>query len=283
MEENIENINIEVKLFLEAVFLKYGYDFRNYSLAHIKRRILHRLSISQIESISLMQDRVLRDPDFFQQILLDFSINVTEMFRDPDFYQAIRKEVIPLLKTYPFIKIWHAGCSTGEEVFSMAILLQEEGLLEKTQIYATDFNQKVLKQAKQGIFSVENVKEWTQNYLRAGGKESFSDYYVANYNSVIMNKNLSENILFAHHNLVTDQVFSEVNMIICRNVLIYFERALQNRVIGLFKESLLPGGILCLGSKESLQFNENASSFSPLVAKEKIYRKNYMIPNLFEV
>ena len=282
MEENSENINIEIKLFLEAIFQKYGYDFRNYSLAHIKRRILHRLSVSHIGSISIMQDRVLRDPDFLQQILLDFSINVTEMFRDPEFYKAIRKEVVPLLKTYPFIKIWHAGCSTGEEVYSMAILLQEEGLLERTQIYATDFNQKVLKSAKEGIYSVENIKEYTQNYLRAGGKESFSDYYTAHYDRVMMNKDLCENVLFAHHNLVTDSVFSEVNMVICRNVLIYFERVLQNRVVGLFKDSLISGGILCLGSKESLQFNEHAQFFSPLVGKEKIYRKNYMIPNLLD-
>jgi len=282
VEENIENINIEIKLFLEAVFQKHGYDFRNYSLAHIKRRILHRLSISHIESISIMQDRVLRDHDFLQQILLDFSINVTEMFRDPDFYRAFRNEVVPILKTYPFIKIWHAGCATGEEVYSMAILLQEEGLLEKTQLYATDFNQRVLKHAKEGIFSVEHIKEYTQNYIRSGGKESLSDYYTAHYDRVIMNKNLSENILFAHHNLVSDNVFSEVNVVICRNVLIYFERVLQNRVVGLFKDSLLAGGILCLGSKESLQFNEYAPLFSPLVAKDKIYRKNYMIPNLFE-
>ena len=229
-----------------------------------------------------MQDRVLRDPDFLQQILLDFSINVTEMFRDPDFYKAIRKEVVPLLKTYPFIKIWHAGCSTGEEVYSMAILLQEEGLLERTQIYATDFNQNVLKSAKEGIYSVENVKEYTQNYLRAGGKENFSDYYTAHYDRVMMNKDLCENVLFAHHNLVTDSVFSEVNLVICRNVLIYFERVLQNRVVGLFKDSLISGGILCLGSKESLQFNEHAQLFSPFVGKEKIYRKNYMIPNLLD-
>lgn len=282
MEENSENINIEIKLFLEAIFQKYGYDFRNYSLAHIKRRILYRLSVSHIGSISIMQDHVLRDPDFLQQILLDFSINVTEMFRDPDFYKAIRKEVVPLLKTYPFIKIWHAGCSTGEEVYSMAILLQEEGLLERTQIYATDFNQKVLKSAKEGIYSVENVKEYTQNYLRAGGKESFSDYYTAHYDRVMMNKDLGENVLFAHHNLVTDSVFSEVNLVICRNVLIYFERVLQNRVVGLFKDSLISGGILCLGSKESLQFNEHAQFFSPLVGKEKIYRKNYLIPNLLD-
>ena len=282
MEENSENINIEIKLFLEAIFQKYGYDFRNYSLAHIKRRILHRLSVSHIGSISIMQDRVLRDPDFLQQILLDFSINVTEMFRDPDFYKAIRKEVVPLLKTYPFIKIWHAGCSTGEEVYSMAILLQEEGLLERTQIYATDFNQNVLKSAKEGIYSVENVKEYTQNYLRAGGKENFSDYYTAHYDRVMMNKDLCENVLFAHHNLVTDSVFSEVNLVICRNVLIYFERVLQNRVVGLFKDSLISGGILCLGSKESLQFNEHAQFFSPLVGKEKIYRKNYLIPNLLD-
>lgn len=282
MEENTENINIELKLFLEAVFQKYGYDFRNYSLAHIKRRILHRLSITKLESISLLQHRVLRDPDFLQQILLDFSINVTEMFRDPDFYLALRKEVIPILKTYPFIKIWHAGCSTGEEVYSMAILLKEEGLLDRTQLYATDFNQRVLKHAKEGIFSVESIKDFTQNYIKAGGTEHFSDYYMADYDRVIMDKSLSQNVLFAHHNLVTDNVFSEVNMVICRNVLIYFDRDLQNRAIGLFKESLLAGGILCLGSKESLQFNEHASSFSPLVSNEKIYRKNYLLPTLFE-
>jgi chemotaxis protein methyltransferase CheR len=282
VEENIENINIEVKLFLEAIFQKYGYDFRNYSLAHIKRRILHRLSISQLDSISIMQDRVLRDPDFLQQILLDFSINVTEMFRDPDFYLAIRKEVVPLLKTYPFIKIWHAGCATGEEVYSMAILLQEEGLLDRTQIYATDFNQIVLKLAKEGIYSIDSIKGYTLNYIRAGGKGTFSDYYTSQYGGVIMNKSLSENVLFTHHNLATDNVFSELHLIVCRNVLIYFERVLQNRVVGLFKDSLLPGGILCLGSKESLQFNEHAPLFSPMVAKEKIYRKNYRIPNLFE-
>jgi chemotaxis protein methyltransferase CheR len=280
--ENNENINIEIKLFLEAIFQKYGYDFRNYSSAHIKRRILHRLMITKLESISLMQHRVLTDPDFLQQILLDFSINVTEMFRDPDFYLALRKEVIPILKTYPFIKIWHAGCSTGEEVYSMAIVLKEEGLLERTQLYATDFNQRVLKHAKEGIFSVESIKDYTQNYIKAGGTEHFSDYYMADYDRVIMDKSLSQNVLFAHHNLATDNVFSEVNMVICRNVLIYFDRDLQNRAIKLFDESLLAGGILCLGSKESLQFNESGSSFSSLVSKEKIYRKNYLLPTLFE-
>ncbi len=282
MDTNTENINIEVKLFLEAIFEKYGYDFRNYSMAHIKRRILNRLAITKLESISLMQNRVLRDPDFLQQILLDFSINVTEMFRDPNFYLALRREVIPILKTYPFIKIWHAGCSTGEEVYSMAIVLKEEGLLDRTQLYATDFNQRVLKQAKEGIFSISAIKDFTQNYIKAGGKENFSDYYLADYDRAIMDKSLSENILFAHHNLATDNVFSEVNMVICRNVLIYFDRDLQNRAVGLFKESLIAGGILCLGSKESLQFNEHASSFSSLVPHEKIYRKNYLLPSLFE-
>jgi chemotaxis protein methyltransferase CheR len=282
VDKNNENINIEIKLFLEAIFQKYGYDFRNYSLAHIKRRILHRLMITKLESISLMQHRVLTDPDFLQQILLDFSINVTEMFRDPDFYLALRKEVIPILKTYPFIKIWHAGCSTGEEVYSMAIVLKEEGLLDRTQLYATDFNQRVLKHAKEGVFSVESVKDFTQNYIKAGGTEHFSDYYTADYDRVIMDKTLSQNVLFAHHNLVTDNVFSEMNMVICRNVLIYFDRDLQNRAIGLFNESLLAGGILCLGSKESLQFNEHSSAFSSLVSKEKIYRKNYLLPTLFE-
>ena len=258
---------------LEAVYLKYGYDFRNYAKASIKRRILHRLAMSGITSISEMQYKVLYDVSFFESLLLDFSINVTEMFRDPSFYRALRQEVIPVLRTYPYIKIWHAGCATGEEVYSMAILLKEEGLYDRSQIYATDFNQVVLQKAKEGIFPIENIKEYTVNYQKAEGKESFSSYYTAKYDSVIINQALKKNILFADHNLVTDGVFGEMNLILCRNVLIYFDKTLQNRVIGLFYDSLCRNGFLCLGSKESLMFSDYKSGFEDVVKEEKIYRK----------
>ena len=272
-----QNINLEISLLLEAIFNKYGYDFRNYSKAHIKRRILHRLSISGLDNISAMTHKAIYDKNFASQILLDFSINVTEMFRDPDFYTFIRKEVIPILKTYPFTKIWHAGCATGEEVYSMAILLKEENLYDRTQIYATDFNAKVIKSAKEGIYSIKNIKDFTRNYQKAGGKESFSDYYTANYDSVIIDNSLKKNIVFSEHNLVTDSVFAEVNMIICRNVLIYFNRDLQNKVLNLFNDSLVPGGILGLGTKESLQFLGNGNNYNCIDLKNKIYRKKYNV------
>jgi chemotaxis protein methyltransferase CheR len=268
-----ENIDIEIKLFLEAILLKYGYDFKNYSNAHIKRRLLHRLITANINSISEMQYKILYDKNFFRLTLADLSINVTEMFRDPLFYKAIREKVIPVLKTYPFIKIWHAGCSTGEEVFSMAILLKEEGIYDRTQIYATDFNQIVLKKASDAIYSIDKIKEYTANYQKSGGKRSFSDYYTAKYNSVIFDKSLKENIVFADHNLVSDSIFAEVNLIICRNVLIYFDRILQNKVIKLFEESLITGGFLGLGTKEDIRFTKSADNFSTFDANQKIYRK----------
>jgi len=270
-----ENENIEIELFLNAIFLKFGYDFRNYGKAHIKRRIKHRQSVSGFDNISEMIHKMLYDPLFYQEILQDLSITVTEMFRDPDFYKSIRTEVVPLLKTYPFIKIWHAGCATGEEVYSMAILLKEEGLLKRSQIYATDFNQLALQRARNGIYPIERIKEFTFNYQKSGGKASFSDYYNARYESVILNESLKENIVFADHNLVTDGVFGEMNMIICRNVMIYFDKDLQNKVIKLFYESLVPGGFLCLGSKESLRFAESAPRFDTTYEKEKIYRKKF--------
>jgi len=268
-----ENIDIEIKLFLEAISLKYGYDFKNYSITHIKRRLLHRLRTENINSISEMQYNALYDKNFFRRILADLSINVTEMFRDPLFYKAVREKVIPILKTYPYLKIWHAGCSTGEEVYSMAILLKEEGIYDKTQIYATDFNQLVLKKASDGIFSIDRIKEYTINYQKSGGKNSFSDYYTAKYNSVIFDKSLKENIVFADHNLVSDSSFAEVNLIICRNVLIYFDRNLQNKVINLFEESLITGGFLGLGTKEEIRFSKNFDNFSTFDASQKIFQK----------
>ncbi|ACV64492.1 MCP methyltransferase, CheR-type [Desulfofarcimen acetoxidans DSM 771] len=273
IDVNRENQNIEIRLLLDAIYLKYGYDFRNYAKASIKRRILHRMAMSGLQSISEMQHLSLYDLDFFKKLLLDFSINVTEMFRDPSFYYSLRREIIPVLRTYPYIKIWHAGCATGEEVYSMVILLKEEGIYDRCQIYATDFNQVVLQKAKEGIFPIENIKEYTINYQKAGGKESFSSYYTAKYDSVIINQSLKKNILFADHNLVTDGVFGEMNLILCRNVLIYFDKILQNRVIGLFYDSLCRNGFLCLGSKESLMFSEYGRCFEDIVKEEKIYRK----------
>jgi len=271
----LENENIEIELFLQAIHLKFGYDFRNYGKAHIKRRVRHRLSVSDFKNVSELIHKILYDPVFYQEILQDLSITVTEMFRDPEFYLAVRKEVVALLKTYPFIKIWHAGCATGEEVYSMAILLKEEGLLKRSQIYATDFNQIALQKARNGIYPIGRIKEYTQNYQKSGGKASFSDYYNARYESVILNESLKDNIVFADHNLVTDGVFGEMNLVICRNVMIYFDKELQNRVIKLFYESLVPGGFLCLGSKESLRFTEIAHKFDVTTEKQKIYRKKF--------
>jgi len=267
--------NIEINLLLEAIFQKNGYDFRNYSKAHIRRRILHRLAASQLKNISAMQHKLLHDQQFLNELLDDLSINVTEMFRDPSFFLGVRKLVVPRLGTYPFIKIWHAGCATGEEVYSMAILLIEEGLYKISQIYATDISAGTLAKAKSGILTKDSVKLYTSNYQKAGGKKSFAQYYTARYEFAKLKNSLKENITFAEHNLVKDSVFGEMNMIICRNVLIYFDKSLQDRAIKLFFESLCPGGFLCLGSKESLQFSSFADEFEVIDKKEKIYKKKY--------
>jgi len=266
---------IEINLLLEGIFQRYGYDFRDYGKAHAKRRIMHRLALSGINSVSELLHRLLYDEAFFHLILQDLSINTTEMFRDPEFFLAVREQVIPVLKTYPFIKIWHAGCSTGEEVYSMSILLKEEGLLNRTQIYATDFNPSVLQKAREGIYSATQMKEYTRNYIKSGGKYSFSDYYNARYDSAILKKTLKENVVFADHNLVTDSVFGEMNLVMCRNTLIYFNKNLQDKVVGLFRDSLVPGGFLCLGSKESITFSPHKAVFEPVVGKWKIFRKKY--------
>ena len=269
-----ENERIEIKLLLDAIYLKYGYDFRGYSKASIKRRILHRLELSGLKTISEMQHGILHNKKFFETMLQDFSINVTEMFRDFSFYKALRNKVIPELKEKPFIRIWHAGCATGEEVYSMAILLKEENLYEKTRIYATDFNEEILKKAKEGIFPIDRMKAYTHNYKKSGGLASFADYYTARYDYAIMENSLRENIVFADHNLATDSVFGEMDLVFCRNVLIYFTRDLQDRVFKLFRDSLCPGGYLCLGSKESVRFSEYSDDFENVVKKEKIYRKS---------
>jgi chemotaxis protein methyltransferase CheR len=272
-EINADLLNIEIKLLLEAIFLRYGYDFRNYSKAHIKRRILHRLNVSHIKTVSELQFKILRDRDIFRELLDDLSINVTEMYRDPEFYKSLRTTVIPKLKTYAYFKIWHAGCSTGEEVYSLAILLKEEGLLERCQIYATDFNNKVLEIAREGIFKKSDIEQYNQNYRLSGGMYSLSDYYQSMYGSVKFQKELTEKIVFADHNLVTDSVFADVNLILCRNVMIYFEKNLQNQVLKLFCESLVPSGILCLGSKETIKYTQYENYFEVLDENQRIYKK----------
>lgn len=270
---NPENERIELRLLLEAIFQKYGHDFRNYSLAHLKRRVEYRLALSGLASISHLQHAVLHDADMFRALLRDLSINVSEMFRDPSFYQALTEDVLPLIATYPFFRVWHAGCAAGQEVYSLAILLHEAGLRERVQTYATDFNRDVLELARQGVYPLDAIKTYTANYQKSGGNNSFADYYTVQDKNAVLADFLRGRILFSEHNLVTDGVFGEMNMIICRNVLIYFDRPLQDRVIKLFADSLGPGGFLCLGSKESLKFSAFADLFEPVREKEKIYRK----------
>ncbi|HAH25042.1 MAG TPA: chemotaxis protein CheR [Prolixibacteraceae bacterium] len=273
IESNSELFNIELQLLLEAVFLRYGYDFRNYSKAHLKRRVLYRLGISNLSTVTELQNKVLRDREFFKDFLDDLSINVTEMFRDPDFYRSLRENIVPKLRTYAYFKIWHAGCATGEEVYSLAILLHEEGLLDRCQVYATDFNQKVLEIAKEGVYQKSEIEQCNRNYHLSGGKNNLSDYYKSMYGSVMFNKELASRIVFADHNLVTDSVFADVNLILCRNVLIYFEKSLQEKVLGLFYDSLVPSGILCLGTKESLKFSDYGKLFEGIDDKQKIFKK----------
>src|SRR5881394_1323494 len=264
---------IEIELLLEGIFRHYGFDFRAYAYASIRRRLWKRIEEEGLSSISALQERVLHEPEMMEKLLLDLSINVTAMFRDPDFYVTFREHVVPLLRTYPFIRVWHAGCSTGEEVYSMAILLREEGLYDRARIYATDINEVVLQRARAGIFPLNRMQEYTDNYIKAGGKRSFSEYYTAKYDGALFSPSLSRNVLFSQHNLVTDGSFSEFNVIFCRNVLIYFDRDLQNRVHALFYESLSMFGVLALGSKETLRFSKYEPCYEKLHAREKMYRK----------
>lgn len=266
-------LDIELRLLIEGIYLKYSYDFRDYSGASLKRRVLHALSKFECETISELQARVLHDPQLFSELLQFLTIPVSEMFRDPTYYLAIREHVVPVLKTYPSLKIWIAGCSTGEEVYSMAILFKEEGLLDRTLIYATDINPQSLDRARQGVFPLERVRKYTQSYQLAGGKSSFSDYYTAAYDGALFDKSLMANVTFADHSLATDMVFSETHFISCRNVLIYFNKGLQNRAFGLFHESLCHRGFLGLGSKESLDFSAYAGHFEPVVKKERLFRR----------
>jgi chemotaxis protein methyltransferase CheR len=266
-------VDIELKLLIEGLYLKYNYDFRHYSLASVRRRVEAIMNRYGFVTISLVQDRILRDTDFFMACLQFLTVNTTEMFRDPHYFLAIREKIVPHLSTYPSLKFWIAGCSTGEEVYSLAILLEEEGLLGRSLIYATDINPMNLKNAAQGIYSVDQIKKFTGNYQKAGGKKSLADYYTAAYNSVEMSPHLRKNVVFADHSLATDSVFCEVQMVSCRNVLIYFDKELQDRSFELFHDSLSHHGFLGLGEKESLRFSKNAEQFEPFSALDKIYRK----------
>ncbi len=270
-KEDIEKI--EIDLFLEAIYQSLGYDFRNYMQGSVKRRVRHILTKSGCSRISDMIPLVLYDEVFAEKVAHEFSITVTEMFRDPEFYQSVRTNVLPYLRTYPFIKIWHAGCATGEEVYSLAIILQEEGLYDRATIFATDFNETILDKAKEGIYEIKEIRQHTSNYHKAGGTRSFAEYYHAQYESAIINQSLKDNITFASHNLVTDGVFGEMHLIFCRNVLIYFDRALQDRVLGLFADSLNYGGFLCLGSKETIEFSTINNHFKTVDERFKIYQK----------
>src|SRR5437588_828737 len=234
---------VEIELLLEGVYRHYGFDFRSYAYASIRRRLWKRVDGERLRTISDLQARILHDHDAMERLLLDLSVNVTAMYRDPAFYREFRERVVPLLRTYPFIRIWHAGCSTGEEVYSMAILLEEEGLYDRARLYATDINDVVLQRARQGIFPLERMQEYTDNYIRAGGRRSFSEYYTAKYDGALFSPSLTKNVVFSQHNLVTDRSFSEFNVIFCRNVLIYFDRNLQNRVHALFYERPVIFGI----------------------------------------
>jgi chemotaxis protein methyltransferase CheR len=264
---------VEIELLLEGVFRHYGFDFRSYAYASIRRRLWKRTEAEGLSSISELQARVLHDGSAMERLLLDLSVSVTAMFRDPEFYRVFREDVVPLLRTYPFIRIWHAGCSTGEEVYSTAIVLEEEGLLERTRIYATDINVAVLQQARAGIFPLNRMQEYTENYIRAGGTRSFSEYYTAKYDGALFSPSLTRNTAFSQHNLVTDRSFSEFTVIFCRNVLIYFDRELQNRVHTLFYDSLVTLGILALGSKESLRLSQYEPCYEKLHSRERLYRK----------
>jgi chemotaxis protein methyltransferase CheR len=265
--------DIELKMLMEAIYLKYSYDFRDYTHASQKRRVLHAMREMGCATISALQERVLHQPKAFSELLQYLTIPVTEMFRDPGYYAALREQVIPVLRTYPSLKIWVAGCSTGEEVFSLAILLKEEGLLERSMIYATDINPQSLEKARKGVFPLESMRSYTQNYQLAGGRRAFSDYYTAAYNAALFDKSLCENVTFADHSLATDTVFAETQLISCRNVMIYFKKKLQERALGLFHESLCHRGFLGLGSKESIDFSSYARHFEPIVKRERIFRK----------
>lgn len=263
----------DVEILLNDLFERYGYDFTDYSRASLKRRINRLFSLDRFPSFAEFRYHLKSNESYFKRFIEEVTVTVTEMFRDPNFYKVLREQILPVLGTYPHIRIWHAGCSTGEEVYSMAILLKEANLFEKSLIYATDINQAVLEKASKGIFPLANMKQYSENYILSGGKEDFSKYYTANYDKAKFEQDLSRKMIFSMHNLVSDRSFNEFQLILCRNVLIYFDKDLQVKVFKLFEESLENLGYLALGSKETLRFSTVSSQFKAVDPREKIWRK----------
>ena len=264
--------DIELETFINDVYEYYGFDFGNYSKASLKRRVTRIMNLDEFSSFYDFLSKVKYDADYYKRVVDEITVNVTDMFRDPSFYKVVRNEILPLLATKPFIRIWHAGCSTGEEVYSMAILLKEAGLLHKSILYATDINSKVLETAKKGIFPLRMMKDYSENYRDSGGQEDFSNYYIANYGSAKFSEDLIQKMVFSQHNLVSDTSFNEFDMIFCRNVLIYFDNDLQTRAINLFDESLAVLGFLALGTKETIKYSIAQGKYKQ-VQKEKLWRK----------
>lgn len=268
-----DDFDIELKLIVEAIYLKYQYDFRDYSKASLRRRLGQAMSDFACASLSELQGRMLREPGVFAKLLQYLTVQVSEMFRDPAYFRAVRELVVPVLKTYPSVKVWVAGCSTGEELWSLAIIFEEEGLLDQTIFYATDINPEALRGAQAGTYSLDRIAGFSRNYLAAGGQRSLSDYYYAAYGGATFARTLKPEVLFADHSLATDSVFSEIHLVSCRNVLIYFNRTLQERALGLFEEALVRRGFLGLGSKETLQFSSHAGAFQELARDERLFQK----------
>lgn len=264
---------IELKLFVDAVLLRYDYDFRNYAPASLKRRLQSAMTRFGCKTLSQLQERMLHEPQTFPALLDFMTVQVSEMFRDPSYFLAIRQHVVPILRTYPSLKLWIAGCSGGEEAYSFAILLREEGLLERTLLYATDINGLALERARAGVYDLDRLATFSENHAKAGGKASLSEYYTAAYGGALFDSSLRERIVFSDHSLATDAVFAEVQLVSCRNVLIYFDRVLQDRALGLFHESLSHKGFLGIGAKESLRFSAHAQGFEELVRQDRVYRK----------
>lgn len=270
---NERTVELEVRLLLDGIYAQYHYDFRQYAMASLKRRLLQALPHFGCQTISCLQERVLHDPRQLTALLQFLTVQVSDMFRDPPYFKALREQVLPFLATYPWPKLWVAGCSTGEEAYSLAILLAEEGLLDRSVLYATDINADSLQKAQSGIYNLSRMRQFTENHRLSGGRTSLSDWYHAAHGSAVMNAELRRKITFSDHSLATDSVFSEVHLISCRNVLIYFNRELQDRAIGLFREALCPKGFLGLGARESLRFTRHADAFGEVSRELKIYRK----------
>lgn len=265
--------DLEIQLLLEALYQRYHYDFRRYARASIKRRLVQAREQMGYATLSALQDALLHDPAMLPRLLGYLTVQVSEMFRDPSYFRALREKVLPHLRTYPSLKVWIAGCSHGEEVYSLAILFREEGLYDRTLFYATDINPEALRAAEAGVYPLDRMRTFTENHQKSGGRSSLSDYYTADYGRAVFDKSLRGRIVFSDHSLVTDAVFAEMQLISCRNVMIYFDRPLQDRAIGLFRDALPRNGFLGLGAKESLRFSSHADAFSEFVREEKIYRK----------